>query len=159
MQNQWGGSDSEAKREWFAGAVSDMFRDRPQTDLEDVETTLLQVMLDEFELNVDDETAFDVAQQIIRLRATTLKGDFTEVDSMHTAWLAKKGKNEVKIQKVERDEDADDTDWDGDEDGDEDTEMGDAPDAPALPREKKEKAVLEVDEEGFTTVMGRKGKR
>jgi pre-rRNA-processing protein TSR2 len=130
VSNQWGGADSEAKREWFAGAISDMFNERPQTDLEDVETTLLQVMLDEFEVNVDDETAYDVADLIMRLRGATLKGDFTEVDSIHAAWLANKGKNPVRIQKVDGDEEDEDDDSDsgGDEEGDsneeqEETEM------------------------------------
>ena len=139
-----------------------MFSERPQTDLEDVETTLLQVMLDEFEVNVDDETAFDVAQQITRLRAATLKGDFTEVDSMHEAWLNNKGRSKVKIQKLDSDddEDEDDTDWSGEGEGesneDQDTEMGDAP---APPTGKKDKPIPEVDEDGFTKVASRKVKK
>ena len=158
VQNQWGGADSKGRREWFAGAISEMFTERPQTDLEDVETTLLQVMLDEFEINVDDETAFDVAEQIMRVRAATLKGDFTEVDSMYAAWLAKKGNDEVQIRFVERDEDVDETDGslDSEENENEDTEMEEAP---VFGRPIRAKPTPEVDEEGFTTVVGRKGKR
>ncbi|KAI9826600.1 MAG: hypothetical protein M1832_006196 [Thelocarpon impressellum] len=153
VQNEWGGSDSREKREWFVGAVSDMFANRPQTDLEDVETTLLQVMLDEFEVNVEDETAFDVAQQIMRLRAATQKGDFAEVDAMHAAWLARKNKAEVRYQKVESGDD-DDTDRDGDDhdSSDDDAEDEDMQDVLPMLVEKKDNAKPEVDEEGFTKV-------
>ena len=160
VQNQWGGADSEGKREWFAGAVSDLFVTRPDTDLEDVETVLLQVMLDEFEINVDDDTALDVAKQIMRLRQATLKGDFSEVDALYNAWSAKKDKdrNDVSIfRRLDRGDDADDTDWDSDdddeEDEDEDVEMNDIV-PPSRP--KAEKAVPEVDEDGFTKVVGKR---
>ena len=159
VQDQWGGPDSKGKREWFAGAISDLFVQRPNTDLEDVETMLLQVMLDEFEVNVDDASAFDVAQQIVRLRADTLKGDFAEVDAMHTAWAAKSGRDQVRYQHVERGEDADETEWDSssaegsDDDGE--VKMDVDTEAPTLVQ-AREKPAPEVDDEGFTKVVGRK---
>ncbi|KAI9682405.1 MAG: hypothetical protein M1817_000459 [Caeruleum heppii] len=153
VQNQWGGPDSEGKREWFAGAITDMFSERPDTDMVDVETTLLQVMLDEFEVNVEDESAYEVAEQIVRLRTSTEKGDFAEVDTMHAKWLAKKGKSAVNFQKA-ADEEGLDTDWDSeDSKGDEDVDMDDGP--PPLV-EVKSKASAETDEDGFTKVVGKK---
>ncbi|KAI9759556.1 MAG: hypothetical protein M4579_002222 [Chaenotheca gracillima] len=157
VQNQWGGADSEGKREWFAGAIIEMFEGRRQTEIEDVEATLLQVMLDEFDVNVDDESAFDLAKQILRIRQLTLAGAFDEVDALHKSWVARKGKNSVKFQRVQDDDG--DTDWDTDDDGeegsdgDEDVDMADAP---TLVSTKKEKPPPEVDEEGFTTVVGKK---
>ena len=32
VQNSWGGPDSSEKRDWFAGAVSDLFTERQDTD-------------------------------------------------------------------------------------------------------------------------------
>jgi pre-rRNA-processing protein TSR2 len=42
VQNSWGGADSSEKRDWFAGAVSDLFTGRQDTDAEDLEAFLLQ---------------------------------------------------------------------------------------------------------------------
>ncbi|KAI9800901.1 MAG: hypothetical protein M1833_003038 [Piccolia ochrophora] len=158
VQNQWGGAESEGKREWFAGAVADLFQERPQTDLEDVETTLLQVMLDEFEVNVDDDSAYDVAKQIVELRALTMAGKFEKVDALHAEWMTEKGKSNVRYQLVEGqgDDDGDSVDWESgdsaDDDDDDDVEMGDATSTRQEPREKP---MPEVDEDGFTKVTGR----
>ena len=91
MQNQWGGPDSSDKRDWFAGAIVDLFESRPDTDIEDVETVLLQVMLDEFEVNVDDGSGFEIAEQVMRLRRDCGRGDFAEVAELKQIW-EKKGK-------------------------------------------------------------------
>jgi pre-rRNA-processing protein TSR2 len=135
----------------MAGAIVDLWTDRPDTDIEDVETVLLQVMLDEFEVNVDDESGFEVAEQIMRIRKDCLRGNYKEVQEMKQNWEKKGGKN-VVFKKVERGEDDDDTDWDSDdleEDEEGDVEMGDAP-------PPKEKVALEIDEDGFTKVIGKK---
>ncbi|KAI9840445.1 MAG: hypothetical protein M1837_001601 [Sclerophora amabilis] len=157
VQNQWGGSDSEGKREWFVGAIIQMFEDRPQTELEDVESTLLQVMLDEFDVNVDDDTAYQLAEQIMRFKKMTLVGDFIEVDKLHESWLAKKGRSDLNFQRVDRAEDDDETDWDTDDSEDEEEEDVEMVDASAAAHPvQKEKQVPKVDEDGFTEVVGKK---
>ncbi|KAI9834049.1 MAG: hypothetical protein M1819_003334 [Sarea resinae] len=155
VQNQWGGPDSSDKRDWLAGAISDLFTTRPDTDAEDVETMLLQVMIDEFDVNVDDESGFPIARLIMDLRKETLQGDFAEVDRMYAAWVERRGKSEkIKVQVV--DNSGDDTDWDSvdeeDDDEDDDVEMGEA----SAPPPPKEKPAPEVDDDGFTKVVGRK---
>jgi pre-rRNA-processing protein TSR2 len=151
VQNHWGGADSSDKRDWFAGQIVELFETRPDTDLEDVETVLLQVMLDEFEVNVDDESGFEVAEEVMRLRKDCGRGKFTEVAEMKERWQRKGGKGEVGFQRVERTEEDEETDWDSEEDEDEDgdVEMGDAV-------QPKEKVIPEVDEDGFTKVVGKK---
>jgi pre-rRNA-processing protein TSR2 len=158
VQNQWGGPDSSDKRDWFAGAIVELFSERPDTDIEDVETMLLQVMLDEFEVNVDDESGLEVAEQIIRVRRDCGKGDFTEIAQLKERWEKKeKGGKQVEFKRVERGEDDDDTDWDSDdlEETDEEYEDGDVgmSDAPPV---RKGKPAPEVDEDGFTKVTGKK---
>ncbi|KAI9827652.1 MAG: hypothetical protein M1826_006215 [Phylliscum demangeonii] len=163
VQNQWGGSDSEGKREWFVGAITDMFAaERPDADLEDVETTLLQVMMDEFEVNVDDDTAFDAAQHIMRLRASTLQLDFREVDELYAAWVAKKGQKIPlpfhAVQSEEQEEVDDDEDAESSEDDEEDDEDEmdlDLAESTTAPQRLTEKAPPEVDSEGFVKVGGR----
>ncbi|KAL2130305.1 hypothetical protein VTI74DRAFT_6655 [Chaetomium olivicolor] len=195
VQNNWGGPDSSDKRDWFAGAIVDLFPDvskltpaqlRQKTttqqqqqqqqqsthtqqsqiaveepDQVDVETVLLQVMLDEFEVNVDDDSAYEVAEQVVRLRGECLRGKFEEVEALRRRWESKKGNKVVFKQAEDQDED---TDWDTDEeeveeedddDGEDgDVEMGDAPALVQAPRREREEP--EVDEDGFTKVTRKK---
>jgi pre-rRNA-processing protein TSR2 len=176
VQNNWGGPDSADKRDWFAGAVVDLFPDlsKPATtttsttpaassdeqaddnsepDSAYVEEFLLQVMLDEFEVNVDDDSSYEVAETILRVRGEVLKGKFDEVEALRKRWEGKKG-GKVEFKRAE-DQDGE-TDWDTDsdeeeDDEDDDVEMGDAP-APV----PKEKPLPEVDEDGFTKVTKKK---
>ncbi|KAJ4152016.1 rRNA accumulation- protein [Fusarium oxysporum] len=134
VQNGWGGPDSADKRDWFAGAVADLFPEYTDTppkngkvpedpDLEEVETVLLQIMVDEFEVNVDDDSGTEVAGNILRARASCTLGTFDEVKALRTRWLNRKG---TKVEGIfKKAEDADqDTDWESDEDDSEDDEGG-----------------------------------
>ena len=58
---QWGGPDSPDKRDWLCGYIADLWGDAPDADADYVETALLQVMEDEFEVVVDDDSAYDVS--------------------------------------------------------------------------------------------------
>ncbi|KAI9151764.1 Pre-rRNA-processing protein TSR2 [Paramyrothecium foliicola] len=174
VQNNWGGPDSADKRDWFAGAVVELFppfTDAPakqpagnaaattaaEPDLEDVETVLLQVMVDEFEVNVDDDSGMEVASQIFKARTQCAVGQFDEFNSLKQRFLNRKG---LKVdQMFKKAEDADqDTDWESDDssDDDDDDEEGGADvqmvDAPP----PKEKPAPEVDEDGFTKVTKKK---
>ncbi|KAK0743291.1 Pre-rRNA-processing protein TSR2-domain-containing protein [Schizothecium vesticola] len=197
VQSNWGGSDSEDKRAWFAGAIVDLFPDlgskpaaapnptpkptitiatqqqqpKPTTtagtvpddgddgepDALDVETVLLQVMLDEFEVNVDDDSAYEVAEQIVRVRAECARGRFDgELAGLQRRFDARGGAKVVGVFKKGEDEDAE-TDWDTDDEDEEDegdSDDGDVPMGDAPP--KKEKEEPEVDDEGFTKVSRRK---
>lgn len=184
VQNSWGGPDSSDKRDWFAGAVVELFPDlvdlakpprpnhkpapRQEPELEDVETTLLQVMLDEFDVNVDDDSGFEVAQQIVRLRTQCAKGQFDEVDGLRRRWQGSKGQKVAIKEAVEADQD---TDWESadEEDGDDDDEDDDdyshnhsqgrdvdTDEAPPLAQIPRDKPSLEVDEDGFTKVTRKK---
>lgn len=181
VQNNWGGPDSADKRDWFAGQVVEQFPDlagsstttttstsnnksaqkaeeaaaaaaEGEPDVEYIETLILQVMLDEFEVNVDDESAFDVATEVMRLRGQCARGSFDEVDKLLARWQGKKGAKVEGLFKKGEDQD-EDTDWDdtdGEEDGSDD-DMDDAPPLVEVP--KKEKAPPEVDDDGFTKVQ------
>jgi len=167
VQNEWGGPDSADKRDWFAGTIVELFPDltKPQNarssglvsedvqepDLIDVRERLLQVMEDEFEVVIDDGTDATIAEQIMRLRKSCIKGQFSEVEALQQKWSAKKDKKVI----FHRGEDQDaETDWEtDDEDDDGDVEMEEAPKLMPTPREK---LVPEVDEDGFTKVTRKK---
>jgi pre-rRNA-processing protein TSR2 len=152
VTNSWGGADSDEKRQWFVGATSDVVIENPEEDAEWIETFLLQVMVDEFEVGVEDDSALEVAEQIVRLRKHCGNGNFGEVLEMKRKWDAKGGKQDIgkmfaKKEGEGEDEDENEDDED-DEDGDEDFDMDEAP---PLVR-AREPVVAEVDEDGFTKV-------
>lgn len=124
---------------------------------EDIEETLLQVMFDEFEANVDDQSEALVADRIMKCRAQCAAGDFALVGELRARWLEAKGKTVVAQVAADQDQD---TDWDsGSDDDDDDDDNGDGDgdvdmdDAPALvPVASKQKSQPEIDEDGFETV-------
>ncbi|KAG6014141.1 hypothetical protein E4U54_005769 [Claviceps lovelessii] len=172
VQNGWGGPDSVDKRDWFAGAVVDLFpaftdaasgrqtSNTEEPDVEYVETFLLQVMIDEFDVNTDDDSGMEVANNIVRARAQCAIGQFDEVKKLAERFQNLKGNNVGSMFKQAEDADQD-TDWESDdddedgEDGDEtndgsaDVDMADAP----APRQKP---APEVDEDGFTKVTNKR---
>lgn len=179
VQNNWGGPDSADKRDWFAGEVADQFPpltnpttaaaatsgsgttttssqqtpgEKEEPDAEYLEELILQVMLDEFEVNVDDDTAFDVATEIVRLRGQCARGQFDEVDRLLERWQARKGE---KVHFKHGEDQDGETDWEDDDDEADEDSDDDMDDAPALVESaapKKEKAPPEVDDDGFTKV-------
>ncbi|KAF1850341.1 pre-rRNA-processing protein TSR2 [Cucurbitaria berberidis CBS 394.84] len=154
VQNEWGGPDSSDKRDWIAGQISDLFASEASTDAEDVEVMLLQVLEDEFGVRLEDETEVNVAREIMAIRKEIGEGNTTTVDRLQKKWEERKGK-EVATGNVSVRESNQEGEWDSvDEESDEedDVEMGDAPAlVPAKP-----KAEPEVDDEGFTKVLGKK---
>lgn len=172
VQNGWGGSQqvSTDKRDWLAGAVSELLTSNPPqlADVADLEEVLLQVMVDEFEIVVDDGTAQEVASKIWTSAQKVQAGDVKELEELYKRWQQNKAEGGDKVTGIVRGEDKDgeETDWDEeDEDEDEwngiedkaDVDMAEAPEL-AQRSEPKPKPVAEVDEEGFTKVVSKKRK-
>lgn len=159
VQDSWGGPASGDKRDWFAGAVSDLFNSRPDTDHDDLVSFLLQVMQDEFECNVEDDSEEEVAGSILSLKKRLVEErDLTAVREVELRWRSR-GQMKVDLKIIDNginEEVGDDEEWEGfdDDDVNMDTAQDVVPDlVPAL---KKEKPVPEVDEEGFTKVTKKK---
>jgi len=153
VENGWGGAGSADKRDWFAGAVSDIFTERPDTDQLDLETVLLQVMQDEFDVNVEDESEVGVASGIMRLRTQLQEGDVSGVEEVKARWEKRKGRKETVNVVENKTEDHEDDDNEDDDDGEgEDVDMDEAPQLAPV-REKQEP---EIDEDGFQKVVSKK---
>ncbi|TKA32059.1 hypothetical protein B0A50_01305 [Salinomyces thailandicus] len=160
-QNHWGGEATLDKKDWFAGAVSDLFTARPDLHYEELECFLLQVMQDEFDCNVEDESEVEVGRTIIGLKKRLVEErDLGAVRDLEVRFR-NRGQMKVDVKVVEHEEeDGDDgEEWEGFQDG-EDEEMGGvapqlvpAAAVPAVPRVKEEP---EVDDDGFTKVVGKK---
>lgn len=159
VQSSWGGPNSADKRDWLCGAISDIFTTRPDTDSYDVEDILIQVMSDEFDVAVDDGSAGAVADQIMAAKAKIDAGDYAEVDAMWADYKEKMERRggQQQQQNLFRQVDTKDEDQETDDEEDSDEEDDEMGEAPALvSRPPKEKAEPEVDEDGFTKVVGKK---
>ena len=130
-----------------------------------MEEFLLQVMADEFECNLEDESEVIVAREMMRCRRELVQGKTERVDRMYEEWKerqASKGGPEgsglqiVEHVHVKRDGGVDDDEDDDDEEDSEedvDVEMGDAAEGNSTSRPRLEP---EVDGEGFTKVVGKR---
>lgn len=157
VSERWAGDLTSDKRDWLAGTISTLFAERADTDAIDVEDVLLQVMADEFDLEVQDESEVVVAREIVRARNEILiEGSLEAAERVRSEFEARKGnklsfRNEgERVEEVGSDEEVE-IDGDGDED------MGDAP-ALVDARPQREKQEPEIDEDGFTKVVGKRRK-
>ena len=166
MTNELGGPDSADKRDWLAGAVSELipaFPAAPPASAaantssrdDDIDNAYIQeflqgVMEDEFEVIVEegDPSLWKVAEQIVRMRRDCAVGDFKHVESMRERWGENRGKK-VEYRREEVDQETDGSDSE-DIEGDADVDMDDV--APTLVK----KPEPEVDEDGFTKVTRKK---
>ncbi|KAK5714674.1 rRNA accumulation-related protein [Elasticomyces elasticus] len=159
--NSWGGPESTDKRDWFAGAVSDLFSSRPDTDNEELEIFLLQIMQDEFDCNVEDESEVEVTRTILGLRKC-LKGEAGDDRMAAFRELERRWKNrgqmKYQVDVIDNEaEEVDDEEWNGfDDDGDVDMTAAEEAVPNLVPAIKKEKVEPEVDDDGFTKVIGKK---
>lgn len=176
VENNLGGGDGADKRDWFAGAVAELYEDSwsnvlvsgpiastiTEDYLMDTESRLLQIMEDEFGTVVDDGTPFDIANEIVGLWANCRRGQFDSCAALRQRWEASRGKS-VRSQFQAGKAPDDDTAWstddddedDDEEEDDEDTNMDEAPGLVEA-QQTREKPQPEVDEDGFTTVSRKK---
>ncbi|OBT83699.1 hypothetical protein VE02_07579 [Pseudogymnoascus sp. 03VT05] len=149
VQNNWGGPSSSDKRDWFGGAISEYVTSSAEVDEEDVEAMLVQVMLDEFEVAVDDGSAGEVADDIIRVRGECERGNFGGVEELRRRWEGGRGGAVVGQEVQGEGSEGESESEEEDEDEDMDMDMGE----PAAPRERQ---APQIDEDGFETVVSRK---
>jgi pre-rRNA-processing protein TSR2 len=175
----WGGPASTEKQRWLAGVLVDQFEPfivtpptpvpapsrtgsvgsgsgsaPPPPDDIYVEELLLQIMADEFDVALEDDSGAAVAKDIVKLFAVVCAGDETFVKELEAQADMVKG----KVPKYEMgvgSEGESGSEWE-DEEGEESEEEP----APQLlnhsePRTREER---QVDEEGFTMVKT-KGRR
>ncbi|EFR04859.1 hypothetical protein MGYG_07862 [Nannizzia gypsea CBS 118893] len=163
VESSWGGPTSRSKRDWFCGAIAELFSTHPETDAQDLEEILIQVMTDEFDVVVDDGSISMIADQICELKAEIEKGKFERVEAMWEQFKADEQNgvsklpaniiNRVGVNGVDDSSDDDDEEDDEEEEGDNDIDMEDAPTPRSAPKQREEP---EVDEDGFTKVISRK---
>lgn len=150
VQNTWGGPQSGAKRDWLCETVPGVLLDAEDVDDGYVEELLMQVMDDEFEVVIDDNSIEEVSKAIVKVFKDCLRGEFEGVKTLFEKWVEKEGSS---VNAVEGKGDTDDED-DDDDDDDDDDQNDQKNDKSRPPRQKPEP---EIDQDGFTTVV--KGKK
>lgn len=138
VANGWGGPESDAKREWLAGAVTELF-DGQEVATEDIEYRLLAAMEDEFDVTIEDNTALLVAQQIVRLYQQCAEQNYALAQELFEKYQRRVPAQPVQVE-------------DNNSDSDEDDE---APDLMVTDVVEETRKGPEVDEEGFTIVRRR----
>jgi pre-rRNA-processing protein TSR2 len=163
IQHDPDSASAKDKRDFLAGAISDLLSTNQVSEAEDLEDVLVQFLYDEFEITVDDKdySPWEASLRIMTGREKILQGDFSQVDMWYEEWVEKQrtGSGRIAVQRMD-DGEAQETDWDEedgeDEDERKDVEMDEAPRLVEKP--KREKLEPEVDEDGFTKVTGRRKK-
>lgn len=65
VENSWGGPKSAEKRDWISGIVIDLFKESHAVDIQLIEETLLYAMVDEFDVQVDNDSALEIAALVM----------------------------------------------------------------------------------------------
>ncbi|ODQ78836.1 hypothetical protein BABINDRAFT_38645 [Babjeviella inositovora NRRL Y-12698] len=154
VQNSWGGADSAEKRDWLAGIVAELF-DGQTVDVGSIEETLLYGMLDEFDTNVDDDSALPIAALILQIYRECEVQNYATVEDLYKKWeeREKSGKNKQQVHvHIEEDpNNPDESDESDEEEHEHKEEMMDVDDEPKGPI---------VDDDGFELVQPKgKGRR
>lgn len=156
VANNWGGPNSSEKRDWLAGVISDLFVSEPETDEQDVQEVLLQVLMDEFDVDIDDDSEEPIAIGILKSRRACERSDYAEINAMYERWVQSgSGRNAPQFIQREADEESDDESDSEEVDGDADMDMMEIH-TEEVPQLVRTRAPPDVDEDGFTKVAGRR---
>ena len=181
----WGGPASAEKQRWLAGVLVDQFEpfivapppslpasassrtrpvgsgsgsgsDPPPDDVY-VEELLLQIMADEFDVTLEDDSAVAVARDIVKLFETVCAGDETFVKEFEAqADMVKGNVPKYEMGLGSGSEDESESEWE-DDDGEEEDEGESIPQL-LNHSQSRTREEPQVDKDGFTMVK-KKGRR
>ncbi|ODV84326.1 hypothetical protein CANARDRAFT_29207 [[Candida] arabinofermentans NRRL YB-2248] len=162
VDNLWGGPQSSDKRDWISAIVIELFTTSKDLDIIMIHELLFNSMEDEFDVLVQDDSTVIVAQNIIEVYKECCEGKFARVHSMYQRWTEKEEyrqrtglKKTVQVlEDPNNPDESDDDEEDEDEDDGMDVDMAD--DSTTYTSNKTEPI---VDDDGFTMVTKKKGRR
>lgn len=157
VENSWGGPNSAEKRDWLSGVVIDLFENKA-VDIILIEETLLYAMVDEFDTEIDNDSALVIGDLVLKIYRECAAQNYTRVDELYEKYQQKLS-TRSQSQKVVVGEDPNNPDDSDDEDAEDDQETTEH-DIPALVDAMAidEPAGPVVDDDGFELVQ-RKGRR
>lgn len=156
VDNSWGGPNSADKRDWLSGVVIDLF-DEKAVDILLIEETLLYAMVDEFDTEIDNDSAMEIGDLIIKLYRDCAIENYSRVDELYSKYQTKQLAGGAK-KKVDIGQDPNNPDSSDDESDEEEGE--DVPDLhnDAMDVDEPEAQGPIIDDDGFELVT-RKGRR
>jgi len=178
VDSSWGGPESKQKRSWMASELLDAFESSSpsfstlspnsasnQVDEDYIEEMILQMMSDEFDCVIEDESSAGVAEDLVKLWKEAQSGGEKAIEQSMMIWEEKEraiqGKR-LQAQEIKTEEEGgweEDDSESGDDGNEEDeSEGGMEVDGPPALVERRNKEDSVVDEDGFTLVKG-KGRR
>lgn len=156
VDNEWGGADSAEKRDWLAGTLADLYSPDKETDVEDVEDVVVQVMGDEFSVLLEDDSAYELAKAIDASWRDCREGKFDAIEAMKQQFESRPAA--VKKQRTDDDDSSSESGTDGEIDaeaGDNDRDAMEIDARPAEATARRPEPI--IDDDGFELVQ--KGRR
>ncbi|KAI3404653.2 TSR2 [Candida oxycetoniae] len=166
VENSWGGPKSGEKRDWISCIIIDLFSESKIVDVQLIEETLLYAMLDEFDTQVDNDSALEIAALIMKFYKEAAKGAYDMIDQFYQVWLEKKKNTVLESTAVHVGEDLnnpgvsdseEDDDDDNDERGDDNEKDDESMEVDDIAEVQDVQHGPVIDEDGFKLVQ--KGRR
>lgn len=155
VDNSWGGPNSADKRDWLSGVVIDLFEEKA-VDILLIEETLLYAMVDEFDTEIDNDSALEIADLIIKIYKDCAIQNYAHVEALYNRYQEKQSKGETKIN-VNVGSDPNNPDSSDDESNDDEEQALELQDDAMAVDEPEHQGPI-VDDDGFELVT-RKGRR
>ncbi|SSD59150.1 related to Pre-rRNA-processing protein TSR2 [Saccharomycodes ludwigii] len=160
VENQWGGVDSAEKRDWITSIIVDLFKDNKIVDVQLIEETLFYAMVDEFETQIEDDSALPISMGIIGIWRQCAAHDYSIVEQLYLQWKNKQENRQQNInsRRVQVGNDPLNPDVSDEEEEEEQNDYDDMDidEPPSLVQPKPDMPI--VDDDGFELVQ-KKGKR
>ncbi|RHZ52939.1 hypothetical protein Glove_454g17 [Diversispora epigaea] len=169
VEMQWGGIDSSDKCDWFMNMVIDHFLKSggKEPHVDDLESILDQIMADEFNTLLEDDSAYQVSQHLIKLYNECMQGNYSNVEKLRLKQSTKNVSNSAR--RISNGDEEDNSSSSGEGDSEDDSEDGNSNEEEekdgdidkmevdhVIDKPAKTKNEPIIDEEGFQLVTRRK---
>lgn len=158
VENSWGGPKSAEKRDWISGIVVDLF-DEKAVDAELIEETLLYAMVDEFDAEIQNELALQIASLVLKFYRQVEQHQYDSITSLYDQWLLKQQAKATASEKIQFPPDPNNPDLvfssDEDDDNDDDESVPNLQGDDDMQVDTELETGPIIDEDGFQMVQPR----
>ncbi|KAG0673195.1 hypothetical protein C6P40_003099 [Pichia californica] len=167
VDNKWGGPQSAEKRDWISGVIVEEFENNKEIDIIYIHELLCGIMEDEFDTVIEDQSTIEVATKIINIYKQCQIKYFDDIKNLYSKWLSKQKNGQKIVANIINDPLNPDISDDDDENNEEDNHDNDNGNDVDVEMDVDMVDVIEehkptgpiIDDDGFTVVTNKKGKR